>query len=147
MGQLNDLCQDPKKDIIFDWDKVMSMDGNSGPYLQYTYARCLSVLEKTKIKEQKNIAEVPVDANPEELSLLREQTKFEEKLLESADRYNPAVMAEYLLSVARKYNEFYGKYRIIDQKEETWRIFLTRTTASVLKIGLNILGINTIEKM
>jgi arginyl-tRNA synthetase len=57
------------------------------------------------------------------------------------------VIAEYLLGVARKYNEFYAKNRIIDQKEEVFRIFLTRTTASVLKIGLSLLGIKTIERM
>ncbi|MCX6726994.1 MAG: arginine--tRNA ligase [Candidatus Shapirobacteria bacterium] len=145
--KFNDLSQDPKKDIIFDWERVMSMDGNSGPYLQYTYARCQSVLEKTKILEQKNINEVPIDFKPEEMSLVRELSKFEEKLVESAERFNPAVIAEYLLLVARKYNEFYGKYRIIGETEEVWRIFLTKTTSSVLKLGLELLGIKTIEKM
>lgn len=145
--KFNDLAQDPKKDIIFDWEKVMSMDGNSGPYLQYTYARCQSVLQKTKILEQKNINEIPTEAATEEMSLVRELAKFEEKLLEAATRFSPAVMAEYLLMVARKYNEFYGKYRIISEPEEVWRIFLTKTTSSVLKLGLELLGIKTIEKM
>jgi len=145
--KFNDLASDPKKDIIFDWEKVMSMDGNSGPYLQYTYARCQSVLQKTKIVEQKNINEVPTEAASEEMSLVRELAKFEEKLLEAATRFSPAVMAEYLLIVARKYNEFYGNYRIIGEPEEVWRIFLTKTTSSVLKLGLELLGIKTIEKM
>jgi arginyl-tRNA synthetase len=145
--KFNDLAQDPKKDIIFDWDKVMSMDGNSGPYLQYTYARCLSVLNKTEILEQKNIEELPIDINEEEMSLVRELAKFEEKLLEAASRFSPAVMAEYTINIARKYNEFYGKHRIIGEPEETWRIFLTKTTANAIKYGLEILGIETIEKM
>jgi arginyl-tRNA synthetase len=145
--KFNDLSQDPRKDIIFDWDRVMSMEGNSGPYLQYTYARCQSVLSKTKIKEQKDLAQVPGVINEEEKELLREFYKFEEKIQEAAERFNPAVLAEFLLGIARKYNEFYGKHRIIDEPEEDWRIFLTKTTASVLKMGLTLLGIEVIEKM
>lgn len=145
--KFNDLSQDPKKDVIFDWERVMSMDGNSGPYLQYTYARCKSVLDKTEIKEQKNIEEMPEVVNDEELGLIREFYKFEEKIIEAAERFNPGVIAEYLLNIARKYNEFYGKHRIIDEPEETWRIFLTKVTSNILKTGLGLLGIETIEKM
>jgi arginyl-tRNA synthetase len=145
--KFNDLSSDPRKDVIFDWDQVMSLEGDSGPYLQYTYARCMSVLDKTQIKEQKNINSIPGVINNEELSLVKEFYKFEEKILEASKRFSPAVVAEYLLNVARKYNEFYGKHRIIDQKEEDFRVFLTRTTASVLKTGLHLLGLKTVEKM
>ncbi len=147
--KFNDLKQDPKKDIIFDWKKVMSMEGNSGPYLQYTYARCQSVLNKSsiynfqssiKISEFNNIEE-------EEVALLREFYKFEEKIIEAAERFSPAVLAEYLLILARKYNEFYAKFRIIGEKEEKQRLFLTERTATILKIGLEILGIEMLEKM
>lgn len=145
--KFNDLSQDPKRDIIFDWEKVMSLNGDSGPYLQYTYARCLSVLKKTEIKEQKDIENIPEEINDEEMALIKEFYKFEEKIVEAAQRYSPAVIAEYLLGIARKYNEFYAKNRILEQKEETFRIFLTKTTSNVLKIGLNLLGIKTVERM
>jgi len=145
--KFNDLSGDPRKDVIFDWDKIMSLEGDSGPYLQYTYARCKSVLNKTQIKEQKNIDEIVENINDDEMALIREFYKFEEKIIEASTRYSPAVIAEFLLSVARKYNEFYAKNRIIDQKEEDFRIFLTRTTASVIEIGLDLLGIETVEKM
>lgn len=145
--KFNDLSSDPKKDIIFDWDNIMSLDGDSGPYLQYTYARCKSVLNKTKIKEQKNIEQIPEEINIDEKELLKEFYKFEEKIIEAGLRFSPAVIAEYLLNIARKYNEFYAKNRIIDQKNEVFRIFLTRTTASILETGLWILGIKTVEKM
>jgi len=145
--KFNDLSSDPRKDVIFDWDKIMSLDGDSGPYLQYTYARCKSVLTKTKIKEQKNINETPENINDDEMALIKEFYRFEEKIMEASTRFSPAVIAEYLLSVARKYNEFYAKNRIINQEEEIFRVFLTRTTASVLHIGLGLLGIKTIEKM
>jgi arginyl-tRNA synthetase len=145
--KFNDLASDPRKDIIFDWDQIMSLDGDSGPYLQYTYARCKSVLNKTQIKEQKNIETIPENINKDELMLIKEFYRFEEKIVEASTRFSPAVIAEYLLSLARKYNEFYAKNRIIDQKEEVFRIFLTKTVASTLETGLYILGIETVEKM
>lgn len=146
--KFNDLKQDPKKDIIFDWKKVMSMEGNSGPYLQYTYARCQSVLSKKTLPAS---GYLPLTGQAfieeEEMSLLREFYKFEEKIVEAAERFSPAVLAEYLLNLARKYNEFYAKYRIIGEKEEEQRLFLTERTSNILKIGLEILGIETIDKM
>lgn len=146
--KFNDLKQDPKKDIIFDWEKVMSMEGNSGPYLQYTYARCQSVLNKKTLPASGHL---PLTGQAfieeEEMSLLREFYKFEEKILEAAERFSPAVLAEFLLTLARKYNEFYAKFRIIGEKEEEQRLFLTERTGIILKIGLGILGIETIEKM
>jgi arginyl-tRNA synthetase len=141
------LKSDPMSNSIFDIKKSVDIEGDSGPYLQYTYARCQSVLGKTKILEQKNIEEIPENINDEEMALLREFYKFEEKIIEAAERYNPAVIAEFLLTIARKYNEFYAKHRVIGEKEEVWRIFLTKTTASTIKIGLGLLGIKTLEKM
>jgi arginyl-tRNA synthetase len=142
--KFNDLNQDPKRDIIFDWKKVMSMEGNSGPYLQYTYARCHSVLGKSK-----KLAKINNDDKfeVEEENLLREFYKFEEKIVEAAERFSPAVIAEYLIGLARKYNEFYAKFRIIGEEAEEQRLFLTQSTAKVLKLGLDVLGIETMEKM
>ncbi|MFA5895031.1 MAG: arginine--tRNA ligase [Candidatus Shapirobacteria bacterium] len=144
--KFNDLAQDPTKDIVFDWDKVMSMQGNSGPYLQYTYARCQSVITKADLKK------IPTDLvgllyTEEELALLRYFYIFKEKVVEAATRYSPAVLAEYLLTLARKYNEFYGKCRIIGEPEEGRRIFLTQVTAKIIREGLGILGIESLEKM
>ena len=141
------LKTDPTSNSIFDIKKSVDTEGDSGPYLQYTYARCQSVLNKTKIKEQKNIENIPEKINNEEEILLKEFYKFEEKIVEAGERYSPAVIAEYLLSVARKYNEFYAKNRILEQPEEVLRVFLTKTTASILEMGLKLLGIRVIEKM
>lgn len=145
--KFSDLSGDPKKDVIFNWKNIMSLDGDSGPYLQYTYARALSVLNKSKIKEQKNIDQNLSEINEDEMALLKEFYKFEEKIIEAANRFSPSVIAEYLLSVARKYNEFYAKNRIINEKEENFRIFLTKTTSNILNKGLKLLGIEVLEKM
>ena len=101
------LKSDPMSNSIFDIKKSVDIEGDSGPYLQYTYARCQSVLGKTKILEQKNIEEIPENINDEEMALLREFYKFEEKIIEAAERYNPAVIAEFLLTIARKYNDHF----------------------------------------
>ena len=145
--KFSDLSSDPRRDVIFDWDKIMSLDGDSGPYLQYTYARCKSVLEKSEIREQKNIETMPENINDDEMGLIREFYKFEEKIVEASTRFSPSVIAEYILGVARKYNEFYAKNRIIGETEEVFRIFLTRVTASIIETGLDLLGIETVEKM
>ena len=147
--KFNDLATDPKKDIIFDWEKVMSMDGNSGPYLQYTYARCKSVLSKSTIYSlQSTIKDNELmNINEEETALLRYFYQYEEKIIEASERFSPAVLAEYLINLARKYNEFYGKWRIVDEKEENQRAWLTERTAVILKHGLTILGIEVLEKM
>ena len=145
--KFTDLASDPKKDIIFDWNKIMSLEGDSGPYLQYTHARCKSVLSKTKIKETKNINIMPTEINSDEMSLLKEFYKFEEKIIEASERFSPSVAAEYILGIARRYNEFYAKNRIIGEKQEVFRLFLTQTTASVIETGLDLLGIQTVEKM
>lgn len=152
--KFNDLAADPKKDIIFDWEKMMSMDGNSGPYLQYTYARCSSVLEKSKTLPA--FGHLPLTGqdnfkletfNDDEMALLRYFYQYEEKLIEAAERFSPAVLGEYLINLARKYNEFYGKWRIIGEKEEKQRLFLTERTAVIIKSGLKLLGIEVLEKM
>ncbi len=147
--KFNDLATDPKKDIIFDWEKVMSMDGNSGPYLQYTYARCQSVLDKSTISNLQSTIKNNelININEEEAVLLRYFYQYEEKIGEAAERFSPAVLAEYLINLARKYNEFYGKWRIVGEKEESQRAWLTERTATILKHGLTILGIEVLEKM
>lgn len=143
--KFNDLASDPKKDVVFDWERVMSMEGNSAPYLQYTYARCKSVINKSKHQTSNIKINEKFDEN--ELPLLRYFYIFEEKIIEASERYSPAVLAEYLLNLARKYNEFYAKCKIVGEPEEARRIFLTKVTSKIIQDGLTILGIETLEKM
>jgi len=143
--KFNDLASDPKKDVIFDWDRIMSMEGNSAPYLQYTFARAKSVLSKS----QETNLQFPNNEkfDEEEIKLLRYFYIFSEKIIEAGERFSPAVLAEYLLNLARKYNEFYAICKIIGEPEENKRLFLTKVTAKIIKVGLQILGIETLEKM
>lgn len=144
--KFNDLSSDPRKDVVFDWERVMSMEGSSGPYLQYSYARCKSVLAKSKLLTS-NLQLLTEKFDEDEKALLRYFYIFNEKIVEAGERMSPAVIAEYLLSLARKYNEFYAKCRIVGEPAEERRLFLTQVTAKIIKDGLGILGIETLEKM
>ncbi len=139
----NDLKRDPTKDIIFDWDEVLNMQGNSGPYLQYTFARARSVLRKAH--EVASLKAVGPDS--EELAVLRSLVRFPEIITSAAKNYSPNLLCNYLYDLAQKYNTFYNAKRIIGSENEDFRLALTSSTAQILKTGLNLLGISAPEKM
>ena len=135
------------KDVIFDFNESLSFEGNSGPYLQYTYARCSSVLEKSE--QEHNSASVPTQLNKEESLLLRHMIKYPEIVQIAAEQFAPNLLCNYLFELAQHYNLFYQKHQILKADEETkaFRIQLTQAVASILNHGLNLLGIQTVEKM
>lgn len=136
------------QDIKFSFDEAMSLEGNSGPYLQYTHARCRSVLKKGKVKSVKGKVDFSGSASEEKL-LLATLGHFEEAMVDATQAFVPNTLANYLFELAQKYNTFYNNLRIIDAKEaeRARRLFLTDTTAKILKKGLNLLGISAPEKM
>lgn len=135
-----DLSHNVQSDIVFDWDTVMALEGNSGPYLQYTYARIHSVLAKATVKP----ANKTRDFNPEELSIIRYLYRFPEVVLEVSQRYAPNLLCNFLYELAGRYNTFYNKHRIADDE---FRLFLSQQVGEVLKKGLNLLGIEALERM
>ncbi len=139
-----DLMSDPRKDIVFDWERVMSVDGDSGPYLQYTYARCKSLLEKAEVSPSKKIDQ---NITKVEEKLLRQLFALEEKIIEASMRYSPAVICTYSLQIARTFNEFYGTTQILGTSETENRLYLVENTAEVLRNCMNLIGITPIEKM
>jgi arginyl-tRNA synthetase len=147
--KFNDLKQEPQKDVVFDWDQMLSLDGYSGPYLQYSLARAKSVLNKA----EKGASEVGIGdyrLNSEELALLREFYQLPEILITSAENFGPHHLCQYLFGLAQKFNLFYQKHRILDpesEQEKKLRLFLTQVTANILEIGLNVLGIEVLERM
>ncbi|HEX6977355.1 MAG TPA: arginine--tRNA ligase [Patescibacteria group bacterium] len=139
-----DLIHEPQSEIIFDWSKIFVLEGKSGPYLQYTYARTQSVLSKAKANNLKK--ETP-SLNQEELSTLRLLTRFPEVISISTKTYSPNILAEYLFTLAQKYNAFYNKHKIIEGDNQDFRLALTIGVGHVLKNGLNLLGIQAPQKM
>lgn len=139
-----DLSHHPTSDIIFDWEKLFLLEGNSAPYLQYTYARTQSVLGKIK-KENGQYDKEKI--NDEEALLLRSLPRFSEIIIDATKNYSPNLLANYLFDLAQKYNNFYNQHRIIGSENQGLRITLTAAVGQILKNGLTLLGIETPERM
>ena len=145
----NDLKRSSHLDIVFDWEDVLNMHGNSGPYVQYTYVRCKSLMRKITKKTSGNFSQT-TKINDEELALLRSLLKFPQIIIESAENYAPNYICTYLYDLAQKYNFFYQKHQILKEENENiknLRLLITASVAHVLKHGLGLLGIETVEKM
>lgn len=137
-----DLSHHPATDIIFDWEKMFVLEGNSAPYLQYTFARTNSVLAKAAdVKAEKS------KLNQEEMTVLRALAMYPEIVVSAAQKYSPNLLCGYLFGLAKKYNAFYNNHRILGEENEGFRVKLTRGVNRVLENGLKILGIETPEKM
>lgn len=158
--KFNDLMQHWKLDVVFDWNKMLNLTGNSGPYIQYTYVRCESVLGKSEADKEGFWSRRVYPAfggapqndgyNDEELSLLRTIYQFPEVVAEAGRNYTPNIICTFLFDLAQKYNNFYNKHSILKADSKTsrdFRLALTRATATVLENGLRLLGIEAPEKM
>ncbi len=137
------------RDVEFNFNESVSFEGNSGPYLQYTYVRCRSVIEKSHIDLQAATATEDTKLNEEELSIMRTLIKFPEIIIDTALHNSPNLISNFLYDIAQKYNLFYQKHSILNADDETkkLRILLTHSVSQVIDNGLNLLGIQTVEKM
>ncbi len=150
--KFNDLGQNRKTDILFDWEAMLDFNGYSGPFIQYSAVRCASILRKATdhcppVKgESKGVLSFEHEA---ELSLAKKILRFSDVVLEAAERLEPHVLAEYLFQLAGEYNSFYAKCPVLkaDEPERTTRLFLTQKTAETLTHGLYLLGIKTPKQM
>lgn len=133
------------KDIVFSYDKVLNFDGETGPYVQYTYARCSSVLNKAgKIGEY-----VYENLLPQEYDLVSLLDKFPQIVLQAAEKYEPSLVTRYAVDVASVFNKFYFDCKILGEEDnvKNFRLTLTKATKTVIKNALSLLGIKTPEKM
>jgi arginyl-tRNA synthetase len=142
----NDLKRDPTGDIIFDWGEVLNMGGNSGPYIQYTFARTQSVLKKSHFAVSQTLSPKS-SSNQEELILLRTFSQFPEIIISAAKNYSPNLLCNYLYRLSQEFNTFYNIHKIIASDNKAFRLALTFATGQVLKTGLTLLGIEAPEKM
>lgn len=129
----------------FDIEKSVSLEGDSGPYLQYTYARTRSVLAKSQIDLSSGSGDLKWEI--EESDLLRHIYRFSDVVEDTGREYSPNILAEYLFHLAKLYNNFYQKHKIIGSDKEAFRLVLTKATGKTLKDGLNLLGIKSPERM
>ena len=143
------LKQGVGRDIIFDFDTSISFTGDSGPYLQYTYARTNSILTQPRKTRElatgQGVGDVSVPEEPGELERLI--FHFPEEVERAVRDYAPQRIVAYLSEVAQTFNAYYANNRIIDSDAESYRLALTAATRTVLKNGLYLLGISAPEKM
>ena len=145
----NNLATSRIKDEIFDIDTMLNFQGETGPYLQYTYVRTKSVIEKvSSIPKIENI-NVEVLTDKYSQNIIKLIYKFEDILNQVIDKNEPSILSRYLIDLAKAYSLFYNENKIIvdDEKIKNARVFLTYAVGKVLKIGCNLLGINMPNKM
>ncbi len=147
----NILSQNRTTDIIFDWDKILSLEGNSGPYLQYTYARAKSILRKDKSTvDPESLVEDTPDAEKKATDLVRLFPKFAEQIAMAGKEYKPNIITNYLYELAQKFNAFYNSVPVLktantEMREQ--RLKIVEAAAQILKNGLSLLGVEVSEEM
>ena len=145
-----DLSKNRTTDYIFDWDNMLAFEGNTAPYMQYAYTRVLSVFRKADIDESALVAAPVVIIEDREAQLAARLLQFEETLTVVAREGAPHVMCSYLYDLAGLFSGFYEHCPILSaESEETRnsRLKLALLTAKTLKLGLDTLGIETVERM
>lgn len=146
----NELRRSPEVNFEFKWEEALSMEGNSGPYLQYVYVRTKGILEKSGKKIQKLENSKTQKLNEDERNLARQlvlKIGSGEMVESAAKNFAPHLVCQVLFELAQKFNGFYDRNRVVGVKEEALRIMLVYVTGMVIKSGLEILGIETVEKM
>ena len=147
-----DLSQNRTSDITFTWEKVLNFEGNTGPYLQYTYVRIMSIFRKL---EEENINVENTDIVLDEMAgiereLASELLRFPQAVVKSYENFRPNIIADYLFDTAKLFNSFYNSSSILKEEDKQVmdaRILLAKKTAFVLKEGLELLGIKTVNRM
>jgi arginyl-tRNA synthetase len=139
------LRVDPRKRMMFDPAESVSLNGDTGPFVQYTYARCKAVLRKAgdySISDQVLLVE-------KERQLLRNLMEFRNIVSSAAEEMNPAAIANYCIDIAKTYNQFYHDNQIlkVEDAEKGFRLALTALTAETLKTAMGLLGIKVPERM
>lgn len=145
-----DLSQNRQSPIIFEWDKILTFEGNTAPYLQYSYARIQSILRKAE-SEGKNVdysKEIKIEDKLER-ALADHITAFPMAVLKASETFKPNIIADYLFELSKKFNSFYNSCPILNQEDEILysRALIAKITGETIKDGLSLLGIKTLDRM
>ncbi|HYV33756.1 MAG TPA: arginine--tRNA ligase, partial [Candidatus Limnocylindria bacterium] len=144
-----DLSHNRRTEIVFTWDKALSFEGNTGPYLQYTHARIHGILRKVNQPISQS-ANQPGNLKEEELNVMRKLIKFSEIVEQVSQDYLPNNLCNYLFELSQTFNAFYHEVPVTqepDEKLKSFRLNLITATAQVIKNGLYLLGIEAPEEM
>ena len=144
------LKVDPRKNMTFNPKESIDFNGNTGPFIQYTYARIKSVLRKAEENGIKFADYSNVEPNEKEISLIQTLSTFPSTVAEAGRSYSPALIANYTYELVKQYNQFYHDYSILREEDaavRSLRLTLCKVTAEVIKTAMNLLGINVPERM
>jgi len=146
----NDFSSGRIKDEIFDWDTILNFNGETGPYVQYTYVRTQSVLKNVEKLTNINNIDLKELSNKEAFKIIKLIYNFQDTIISVAEKNEPSILAHYLIELSKAYSSFYNEYKILtteNQKEKDARIYLTYITGLILKKGMALLGIEMPDKM
>jgi arginyl-tRNA synthetase len=141
------LKVDPKKRILFNPEESVDFQGNTGPFIQYTYARIQSILRKGELSVKSTNLEV---LHPKEKELIKQLQLFPETIQQAAAQYSPALIANYTYELVKSFNSFYQNVSILGadfEEEKSFRIKLSRAVSDVIKTAFGLLGIDVPERM
>ena len=142
-----DLKNNKKNNVIFDLKKFTSFDGDTGPYILYTYARASSIIKKAEKKAPTSSKFEIKDLEDKELALVNHLSKFQETILDAFVHLNPSIVAGFCYQACQKFNEFYQQSPVIGSENEAFRLALVEAFRIILRNALHLLGINAIEEM
>ncbi|MFM8664520.1 MAG: arginine--tRNA ligase, partial [Acidimicrobiaceae bacterium] len=145
-----DLSTDRIKDYTFDWDRMLSFDGNTAPYLQYAHARICSIFRRADIERSSVRSFTPVISHTAERELAMRVLQFDSALWDTIDKYSPHRLCTYLYELATSFSSFYEQCPVLKaetDEERTSRLMLCDLTARVMQTGLGVLGIEAPEQM
>lgn len=137
-----------ERDIVFDWKEMLSFEGETGPYVQYTYARANSIL--TKAGEIGGEADFSKLNAAEEFELAKTLEGFQKAIFLAIDKLEPSVVTRYVIEVAKAFNKFYNSHQVLNLEDEglkVARLQLISATCQVIKNALNLIGLDVVEKM
>ena len=156
MGALKyaELSSDRIKDYVFDWQRMLSFDGNTAPYLQYAHARICSIFRKAQADhgiERLSVRDaVPTLSEPQERALALQVLQFDAVVHDTIDKFSPHKLCTYLFDLAQSFTAFYEACPVLKDGHETTRLgrlALCDLTARTLECGLGLLGISAPERM
>lgn len=137
-----------EKDIVFNWNEMLNFEGETGPYVQYTYARGKSILRRAgEVQGEVNFAALN---SQEEFNLVKVLGNLKEEVLVAIDKLEPSIVTRYIIDVAKAFNKFYNAHNIMateDMAVKNARLKLVEATCQVIKNGLDLLGIDVVEEM
>ena len=145
----NDLANNRVKDEIFEWDQILNFQGETGPYIQYTYVRIKSLLEKASYIPKLEDVKTEKSLDEYSIRLIKLIYSFQDTLIQVTKKEEPSILSRYLIDLAKAFSSFYNENKIIveDKELQDARIYLSYSVGKVLKIGASLLGIEMPDKM